>query len=186
MALANAAKSANSGTGRLGGLRYDGGMNPEFAFRFDRGLIRSALRRDYAWRPVVAILLLVGALVGHRAWAGHFDGLIVALVASGTIAVIGVFIVTFRGLVERTFQLWSRQSPSGNMRFVLDDEGFTVCMDQTTSRYHWQGLRRLWRYHDVWIVEIVKNQSVLFPPEAASAEKREFIVERCRRAGVRV
>ena len=68
----------------------------------------------------------------------------------------------------------------------LDDEGFSVVHESSRSHFTWQGLRRLWRYDDVWLVEILKMQSVFFPPDQVREEVRDYILERCRAAGIRV
>ena len=55
--------------------------------------------------------------------------------------------------------------------FSLDGE--TLFTGRTTSS------------SDIWLLEIVKNVSVLFPSSAPQAA-RDYVVERCREAGVRV
>ncbi len=161
-------------------------MNDEFSFRFDRRLARNALKRDHYWRPLLSVGLLVMVLAAYRVYVGSFHPVVVGVAGLGMVVVVGRFVITFRNLVEHTFQLWSRQSPSGAARIRLDDDGFSLEMDRATSRYDWSDLCRLWRYRDVWLIEIVKNQSVVFPPDDASQEIRDFIVERCRSVGVRV
>jgi len=72
------------------------------------------------------------------------------------------------------------------MVFRFDDDGFDVVVGSATNRYAWRGMRRPWRYPDVWLLEIVKNMSVFFPPQAASDEVQAYVVKRCRDAGVGV
>ena len=95
-------------------------------------------------------------------------------------------VVGFHKGGTHVFRMWQQQSPSGTIRYELDDEGYTVQLDNANTRHAWQGLRRLWQYPDVWLIEIVKNQSTFFPPDAASPEIQEYIRERCRAGGARV
>ena len=104
----------------------------------------------------------------------------------GAVMIVWRFYALLEKVARRVFDLWTKQSPGGVIRYELDDEGFSVVLENGNSRFSWEGLRRLWRYHDVWLVEILKMQSVFFPPDQAPEEVREFIVERCQAAGVRV
>ena len=110
----------------------------------------------------------------------------IGAVVAGTVAIACTLAWKLHTASRRIFEFWSKQSPGRSIRYVLDDEGFDVQLEHSSARYTWKGLRRLWRYSDVWIVEIVKNLSVFFPPDAVPAEVREYVVERCRDAGVRV
>ena len=69
--------------------------------------------------------------------------------------------------------------------YRLHPDAIEVKMPNGTARHEWKGLRRLWRYHDIWLIEIVKMQSVLFP-STAPQEARDYVVERCTEAGVRM
>ncbi len=157
----------------------------EFSYTFDRAFIRKGLRRDWVWRGWLIVGLYVAAgvlitLVSERRVAAGVG------FAVGLPFVWWVCARAFRQLIDRTFQMWSLQAPDHTMRFRLDDDGFEVDLSKGHVRYSWSDLRRLWRYPDVWALEIIKMQSVLFPPDAASDEAKAFIVERCRAAGVRV
>lgn len=161
-------------------------MRHSIEFEFDVPFIRAGLRRDFAWRAALLAGLMAGLLLASRLWLGVFHPFLLAAVGAGTAVVLLRLHLAFRSAAQCTYELWSRQSPSRRIRFELDDEGFRVVLDQSNVRYEWRGLRRLWRYPDVWIVEIVKHLSVFFPPGAASEEARAYVVERCRAAGVRV
>lgn len=157
-----------------------------FTFEFDRRFVQRALRRDRNWAlvKVVAIYALATAIVlptfeMHRT-------LSLALLAGGFIATIALVVVLFARVARSTYSIWERQCPSRKIRYELDDEGFQIHMDHASSRFAWQGIRRLWRYDDVWLIEIVRKQSAFFPPESASDAARIFIAERCKSGGARV
>lgn len=158
----------------------------EFRFAFDREFLRAGLRRDYVWRAwFVATVYIALGIAG----ALYFPQFRFALVggfgmAGGLVAVL--VMRKFNGLVDATFEHWAKLAPTKSVRVLLDDDGFAVEMENGSSRYAWRDLRRLWRYPDVWAIEIVKMQSVLFPPSAAPDAARDFIIERCRAAGIRV
>ena len=88
-------------------------------------------------------------------------------------------------VVRRTYALWTRLSPERTICYRIGPTAIEVEMPSGTGRHEWAGMRRLWRYKDIWLLEIVKNVSVLFPSSAPQAA-RDYVVERCREAGVRV
>ena len=109
-------------------------------------------------------------------------------IALGTIGfIVSALVVGLKLLsaAKRVDALWAIQSPDRSILMRLDDDGFDVVTGSSDARYEWKALRRLWRYPDVWAIEIVRRFSVLFPPDAASDEVRAYIVERCEAAGVR-
>jgi len=158
----------------------------ELRFTFDEAFLRAALKRDLAWRGVYATLLLIGVLVVLWLWQGSVSWMTAAILGAGAVALWLLLFRVWRTSARRIFDLWSTQCPDRTMAFRFDDEGFDVEVGSASNRYVWQGMRRLWRYTDVWLLEIVKNMSVFFPPEAASDEVKAYVVERCRDAGVRV
>lgn len=161
-------------------------MQHEFQYTFGVPFLRTALRRDHLWRGYVAGALLLLLPVAARLLLGQWTPsmIVVAVVAGGFVSWRGHR--RLEGLAETTAELWTTQSPSGVVRFVLDDDGFEVRMDRSHARYAWSDLRRLWRYDDVWMIEVVKMQSVFFPPDCAQPEAMDFLAERCRAAGVKV
>lgn len=161
-------------------------MEHSFTFTLDRRLAHDALKRDHRWRPAAGLALLVVAAIVYRMLVGRLDAIVFGMLVLGALLVVVVSLVTYRALLERTHQLWRRQAPDGSATLRADDAGFVVESGRATVRYAWGDLRRLWRFPDAWLLEIVKQQSVVFPPTAASAEALTFIEERCRQAGVRV
>ena len=161
-------------------------MKYEFQFEFDASFIYTALKRDVFWKAALFSGLLLGILFASRLGIGSFEPLVVG-VSIGAIALICVRLhMALRSGSRRVYELWSKQSPEHIIIWRLDDEGFKIDMVGSASGFEWKGLRRLWRYKDVWILEIVKNMSVFFPPDAAPKEVREYVVDRCIEAGVRV
>lgn len=160
-------------------------MRHEFQYTFDEPFLRTALKRDIAWRGAYAMIAFALLLAGVWLWTRQLSPLTLAIVGAGVVLLWGLLYRAWCLGAVRLVELWSKQSPDRVMAFRLDDEGFDVDVGSAHARYTWAGLRRLWRYSDVWIIEIVKNLSVFFPPEAASEEARAFIVERCEANGVR-
>lgn len=157
-----------------------------FTFSFDLPFIRRALRRDRneAVFKIVAIYAIVTPLL---AWLmGADSGLFYGILGGGFVATVTFVVSAFHKGGKNVHDVWLQQSPSGTIRYQLDDEGYTVQMDNANSRHAWQGLRRLWCYPDVWLLEIIKNQSTFFPTEAASPEIQDYIRERCRSGGAKV
>ena len=160
----------------------------ECEFTFDRDFFRRALRRDHFWWSLYSVLafagllLLIGAVWGFAALV-HPSTL--RVIAIGTLAILLVRYVVYRLAIKQTFALFEQQSPSRRIRFVAHDDELEVIVDQGTQRYRWEKLRRLWRYHDVWLFEIIKNRSMLLDPNAASDEMKNFIVARCEAAGLK-
>ena len=100
-------------------------------------------------------------------------------------AIAAIFVHKFSVATKRTLELMTKTSPDRRMCFEVDDDGVTVRLGESRSRYAWGDLRRLWRYHDVWLLEIARMSSLLFPVRRASQAMQEFIVARCEAAGVR-
>ena len=161
-------------------------MKYEFQFEFDTPFIYTALRRDVFWKAALISGLLLGILIASRLWIGSFAPLVVGVTIGAMVLITVRLHFALRSGSGRVFDLWSKQSPNHLVIWQLDDDGFKVDMGASASRFEWKGLRRLWRYQDVWILEIVKNMSVFFPPDAVPDEVREFVVDRCIEAGVRV
>ncbi len=160
----------------------------EIRFRFDRDFIAAGLRRDFIWRAALmfAVLIATFAVVVIVVMDNRPTLLAMTIMAAGLGIVSARLLAAFRGGVERTYQLWVKQSPSMEVCYRLDDEAIHIELDHATSRYHWGEFRRLWRYSDVWLLEIVSMASVFFPAPAAPPDACAFLVERCRAAGVRV
>ena len=160
-------------------------MQREFEFGFDEAFIRNAMRRDMIERGLIATGLLTAAGLAACLLDG-FDWAYVAIMGTGIAVVWALLLRVLRKGAQRVLEFWTQQSPEGVVRWRLEEDAFQVQVGTSSSRYAWQGLRRLWRYPDVWIVEIVKNLSVFLPPDALDDETRAYIEERCRNAGVRV
>lgn len=160
-------------------------MEHEFTFSFDEAFLGDALRRDLVWRGVYASLALLAVLAVLWLWMGHLDLSVLLIVGGGLLLLWVLLYRTWRSAARRVDQLWVKQSPDRTITYRLDHEGFEVVVGSATARHAWEGLRRLWRYSDVWLIEIVKNMSVFFPPDQAPEEARAYILERCRAHGVR-
>ena len=157
----------------------------EFEFRFDVDFVRRALRRDYLWRGwLVAGAFFVVTTIVFRGVYGVFVPMLVGASALGSLIIGYSYHVKLRRYAARICELWEKQSPSGTIRYCLDDEGFQVQFDQAQSRFEWASLRKLWCYPDAWLLEVVKMQSVFFPPEGTPAAALAFIQQRCEAAGV--
>jgi len=161
-------------------------MKKSFEFHFDLPFIKRALRRDLLWRGYVAAVLFVLLALMGRWYYRRFDPWLTAVLFGGALFVIWRIHVLLTKVASRVHELWLKQSPRRVVRYELDDEGFDVVMSESRTRYRWQGLRRLWRCHDVWLIEIVRLQSVFFPPDVVPDDVLDFITERCRAAGLRV
>lgn len=140
-----------------------------FTYAFDHAFIQRALRRDRNWR-VIKLTITYAIIVPAIGFLLGWSDLMVTILIAGYFATAGILVFGFYKAGKRVFDLWQRQAPSGQIRYELDDEGFRVLLEESQSRFSWQGLQRLWCYDDVWLLEIVKNQSAFFPPDAAGAE----------------
>lgn len=154
-------------------------------FAFDRDLILRSSRYDRRWAVVkVVVLYAIAGALGALLLDATRD-LFLGILLGGLVATLLIVVGASRLAARRVHDLWAQQSTDRRLRLELDEEGFTVRLGESASRHRWDGLRRLWRYPDVWMLEVVRMSSVVFPPEAASAEARAFVVERCRSAGAR-
>lgn len=159
----------------------------EFSTTFDVAFIRNGIRRDLYWRiaAIVAVFLVAVAgvawIAGSPPWRFPIN---VALVAG---AVTGVILIPWKitNVARRTFTYWQRLSPDRTIDYRLFPDAVEVKMPNGTARHEWAGMRRLWRYEDIWLLELVRNMSVLVPADAP-ADARAYIAERCRESGVRV
>ena len=158
----------------------------EFEVAFDEAFVRAALRRDFRDKGLIGVGFLAAVLAGCWWWLGTFPAMPAVVVAVALPLLALRLHFALRTAARRVVALWRKQAPSGRMLWRLDDEGFEVVLEEARARYAWSGLRRLWRYRDVWIVEIVKNTSTFLPPDAVPEDARGLIVEPCRAAGVRV
>ena len=158
----------------------------ELPFAFDEAFVRTAMKRDFWDRAWVGTGLLVLAAVIMCMVMGAAPPSVLAIFGVGIVIVWVLILSTLRRSARQVVSFWERQAPDRTMRFLFNEEGFEVHIGSTHTSHAWAGLRRLWRYPDVWIIEMVKNVSVFFPPESASHEILAFVESRCRQAGVRV
>lgn len=157
-----------------------------FSFRFDKAFIRRALRRDRNW-GVIKVLILY-AIATPLVLFGFDDPgrLTYGILGGGFLATMTFVLTLYAKAATSVHTIWLRQSPSQTIRYELDDDGFSIHMENASSRFEWQGLRQLWRYPDVWLIEIVKKQSAFFPPSEAPPEALAFIEQKCRDSGAKV
>jgi hypothetical protein len=162
----------------------------QMSYRFDRQFVRNGLKRDHFWRTVymLALFSVVVTIVLVYYWSAdlHFLGPVLITASVGCVAIIAAALFRFHRAVKAVYEFFRKQSPSGVIQYQLDDEALIVEFDNGSSRFPWRDLRRLWRYPDVWLLEIVKGTSVLFPAAAASDEVKAYLVDRCRQAKVPV
>lgn len=166
----------------------DGGDVPvhEFSTEFDLRFIRNGIRRDVARRTVVVLavfLLSVGCIawvLGTPPTRSPVGG---ALIAG---AIVGLALIPWKitRTAKRTEAYWVRLSPDRLIRYRLFPDAVEVELPNGTGRHQWAGMRRLWRYRDIWLLELVRGWSVLVPSDAPP-EALDYIAERCRAAGVR-
>ena len=157
----------------------------EFRFRYDRALVSAAYRPLFVQRSLWFVAI-VGAMVGVN-WilGGETPRLLWITVAAFTVLVLARLWQVWRQSVRRTLARWSREAPDGEITVQLADDAVRVRLGTETTRYGWDGLLRLKRRPSVWALEIVEHRQVLFPPDAASPEARDYLVERCRAAGAK-
>ena len=158
----------------------------EFSFEFDRAFVRHALRR-WLRRALIAVGILVtlASFTVYAAYRGDSTFMILWAVLM-TILVVAIVSYRWRTGQRRVYDLWCQQAPDRRMTYRLDEEGFEVITARASVRYEWERMRALVRDPQAWGIEVVKGAHVYFPPHAASPEQKEFIVERCRAAGVKV
>lgn len=158
----------------------------EFQHTFTEQFLKDGMKRDVVWRlhaAAGAALVGMGAvawLLGHPPWTPTMG---IAL-AAGAFATVLIVPRKFRQLVRRAFALWEQQAPDHVVTYRLDHEAIEVITRNSRARHAWRSMRRLWRYDDVWLIEVVKMQSVLFPSDAPEAA-RAFVVARFEEAGLR-
>ena len=167
-------------------LSYTQGMEHDFTFRFSREFVWGG------WRPqLLRQWLLCLVFVIAFGWLGillygRLDPYIIFTLCGMAVVLPLVIYLKFRRFVEVSMEFWENQSPDGTIRFRLDGEGITLDVGASMSRFKWEGAHRLRRYKDVWMLEVLKDQFLPFPARSAPPEAAEFLVERCRSAGVRV
>ena len=160
----------------------------EFRFQFTRDFIRAALRRPFislATKFLAIVMALLAGIVFFMT-GGHVNVVLVGVMAGGIAIIAAKLVFSFRASVDRTFELWEKQSPTHEMRFALDAESISIQLEHASNCYAWKDIKRLWRYSDVWLIEVATKASVLFPATEAPDDVKGFLVERCRAAGVRV
>jgi hypothetical protein len=158
----------------------------EIRFRFDRAMIGAAHRPVFVARGLWFLAIVAGMVGVNWLLGGETPRLLLYTVAAVSLLVTGRLWQVWRQTVARSYDLWKKQAPDGEIVMRLDDEALQVCLGTGSMRYKWSDLLRLRRRPRVWCLEIVKHAHVLFPPSAASAEARDYVVERCRAVGVRV
>lgn len=163
--------------------------DPVFEHRhvFTRRFLWDAFKRDWLWRifavvfGIDCLLAAVLWLYGNPPWEPP-----AATYVAGIL--IGAFIappVALWKIVGSVYRHWKFESPDCIIDFRFHDDAIEVEMPSGSSRHEWKGLRRLWRYEDVWLLELVKMRSIVMPADMPR-EVRDFVSERCRAAGVKV
>ena len=158
----------------------------EIRFLFDRAMIGAAHRPVFVARGLWFLAIVAGMVAVNWLLGGATPRLLLITVAAVSLLVVVRLWQVWRQTVARTYALWTKQAPDGEIVMRLDDEALQVCLGNGSMRYAWSGLLRLRRRPEIWCLEIVKHVHVLFPPSAASAEARDYVVERCLQAGVKV
>lgn len=160
-------------------------MPHALVYTFDLDFLRVAMRRDYYWKGLYLIVAFAVLYVAARLLPGAGSNLLAYAIGATLPLFLVALLWMLRMSAKRTYELWKLQAPDEKLELSFDDDGFDVRFQAGSTRYEWSGIRRLWRYHDVWLIEVVKNVSVFFPPEAATPETLDFVVARCEEAGVK-
>lgn len=158
----------------------------EVRFRFTPEFIASATRRDFVGRSarVLGAMLVAFAAVVLGLMDGELSPLVVTVMALGLGVTVATLRRRFHGDVQRTYQLWLKESPQGEVLYQLQDDAIQIQLGHASSRYAWTDFQRLRRYDDVWLLELGRRANVFFPVEAAAPEALEYLTERCRTAEV--
>ena len=154
----------------------------DFAFVFDRPFLHRAHWRDYYWQPLLVAVLAAAWLV-YLHFGGGLTGNLIVWAVAGTIGITLLSIFLYWLRIERTMKAWAALSPDRTFRYSLTDDAIICDAGTSKTRVEWGDLFRVWIYGDVWILEVIRMQSLVFPPSAVSPEAQEFILERCRDAG---
>ena len=161
-------------------------MTHRAEYAFDARFVAAAMRRDFLWRGYLIAAVVACVPVYFRWSSGAWDTGALAFY----LGLAAIVIVLFHGLLRMSarnqVKLWRTQSPDGRIQFIFDAEGFEAVVGASRNRFAWKNLRRVWRYPDVWMFEIVKMRSVFLPPDCLSEEQRRDISAWCAQAGVRV
>ena len=159
----------------------------EFEHVFDKKFLRDALKRDIVWRlAAVVLFMLVGmAVVGWALGTPPWKAPVLPLLVGGAVAGLVVVPWKFNTIVRSTLALWVHGNPERKLTYRLGPEAIDIETPDSRASHRWKDFRRLWRYSDIWLLEIVKKQSVLFPSEAPE-DARSYVVKRMREAGVRI
>ena len=160
-------------------------MKHAFEFTYDIPFVKNALRRDLLWKGYLAAGIFIALIFVIRWSYGYFDPVFTTAFGIGSVVMVWRIHAVLDKGAKRVCELWDKLSSNRQIRYELDDEGFVIALQESRSRYEWSGLRRLWRYDDVWLIEIVKMQSAFFPPDQVSDEVKEYITQCCQKAGVR-
>ena len=162
-------------------------MQHEFSFPFDVPFIAAATRRRVARRGLLFAAFALGMLGLHALGTRTFS-LPLTLVVLGTVALVSLRLYfAWRVGARRLDRLWAIQSPERRFTWRLDERGLQVLLgaQEEGARFAWSDLGRLSRHPDVWTLEVAKAFGLFFPPRVAPDAAREFLLERCREAGVR-
>ena len=155
----------------------------EFEFTFDRGFLHRAHWRDYYWRPL-ALSAPLAAYLAYRHFTGTLGGNLGLWIGVTILAIFALSLFFYLRRIARVYSTWQRLSPeTKTLRFRVSETGIACLTENSQERVEWSKLFRLWIYADVWILEILKMQSMVFPPSAALESTRDQIVEHCRSAG---
>ncbi len=161
----------------------------ELEFEITRDFVFDGLKRDFLQKSLWLLgALMVVSVLSIALMGGGFSAILepvhLAGFAGAILALIAMLLFKLRRTTTRVLQLFHSQSPSAVFRYQATQEGLRVITDHSTSEYPWADFRCLWCYPDIWLFEIVKNTSVLFPCRSASPEFRRYAVERVGAAGV--
>lgn len=158
------------------------------SYHFDRSLIRAGVRRDFVWRLVYveSLFVLICGTMHVFVSPIHASNTLMGVVLGGFVVLGLATSFRFRRGVDTTFEFWSKQSPDGVVEFRFDEAGFAVSLGESVSRFAWSDIRRLWRWHDVWLFQVARGMSVILSAPEAGPDVKEFVVRCCQDAGVRV
>jgi hypothetical protein len=102
----------------------------------------------------------------------------------GFVAIAGGFAYDARRRgIETCCDTWEAQSPSGIIKYRLNQESIICIGDRGESRFPTKDVLQIKQYGDVWLIEVVKGVFQFFPGFASDSVK-QFVISHCDSAQV--
>ncbi len=152
---------------------------------YSKALIKKAVR-SYLWRQLglsflLMLIVLTGFTVfllarGDRSWIVGVLGAVVFL----SVAVISsAYIIILR-------RFFFRLQSMGKWEATLElmDNSFRVSSGAGNAEVKWTLIRKVWRFHEVWILFFSADEIMTLPVKNLSKENQKFILSRLPHAKV--